>query len=166
MNDDTRNSVRPNPIIFLDIDGVLNRTKHATHIRLDDDLMVKFKRLVLETNACIVLSTFWRYFQDYISYILDRHGIPKEKVIGSTPGYNRSMFGRNAADEGEYKCRAEEIRAWLKENPGHDERFVILDDRLSAVDDTFFLKDRFVFCDTERGLTDDDVDKAISILSS
>jgi histidinol phosphatase-like enzyme len=26
------------PVIFLDIDGVLNRTKAATHIRLDDDV--------------------------------------------------------------------------------------------------------------------------------
>ena len=76
------------------------------------------------------------------------------------------MIGRKAADEGEYTCRAEEIRAWLKANPGYDEKFVILDDRPTAVDDTVFLKERFVFCDTERGLTDDDVDKAISILNS
>ena len=30
-------------MIFLDIDGVLNRTKSATHIRLDDDLISLLK---------------------------------------------------------------------------------------------------------------------------
>ena len=30
-------------VIFLDIDGVLNRTRAATHIRLDDDLMPLLK---------------------------------------------------------------------------------------------------------------------------
>ena len=30
-------------VIFLDIDGVLNRTRAATHIRLDEDLMLLLK---------------------------------------------------------------------------------------------------------------------------
>ena len=46
------------PVIFLDIDGVLNRTKHNTHIRLDADLVACLKRLMDATGAVIVLSTF------------------------------------------------------------------------------------------------------------
>ena len=33
------------PVIFLDIDGVLNRTRAATHIRLDDDLVMRLSRV-------------------------------------------------------------------------------------------------------------------------
>jgi hypothetical protein len=38
-------------VIFLDIDGVLNRTRAATHIRLDEDLMLLLKERKLSTFA-------------------------------------------------------------------------------------------------------------------
>lgn len=172
---------QPPPIIFLDIDGVLNRTKHATHIRLDDDLVELLKKLVDRTGASIVLTTFWRHFREYIAYVLDRHGIPASLIIGSTPGrghlkINNSenvedvnaddvMLGRTAEDEAEYTCRAEEIRAWLAANPGHD-RYVILDDRPSAAaEDDEAQSGRFVLCVTSQGLTEDDVEKATAILT-
>ena len=151
------------PIIFLDIDGVLNRTKQATHIRLDSSLMEIFRELVDRTDALIVLSTFWRHFVEYISYILERHGIAAEKVIGATPGCNRSMAGRTPSDEREYTCRAEEIKAWLRSHPQY-ENFVILDDRPSAADSS--LQERFILCQTDRGLTQENVEQAIRILSS
>ena len=75
------------------------------------------------------------------------------------------MLGRSSEDESEYTSRAEEIRAWLKAHPGHD-RFVILDDRPSAANDDSLLQDHFVLCNTAKGLTQEDVDNAIEILSS
>ena len=181
-------SSQQQPIIFLDIDGVLNRTKHATHIRLDPELVARLKRVVETTNATIVLSTFWRYFHDYIAYILDRHGIAASRIIGRTPGTNdtTTMLGRHADDEHEYTCRAEEIKAWLKnnncqscydkndddnKNDNNEEEpststtnFVILDDRRTAVGNDAFLQDHFVLCNTATGLSDADVAKAILIL--
>jgi hypothetical protein len=143
----------------------LNRTKHATHIRLDEGLVDRLRCLVNQTDADIVLTTFWRHFHEYIAYILDRHGIAVERIIGATPGYNKSMVGRKATDDKEYTSRAEEIRAWLEENcKNPDQRFVILDDRPSAADDTPYLQDRFVQCQTSQGLTDQDVEKALTIL--
>jgi hypothetical protein len=131
---------------------------------LDRELVDRFRRLVLETDARIVLSTFWRHFQDYISYTLERHGIEGRRVIGATPGFNRSMVGRTAIDKQEYSSRAQEIRAWLEENPRYQSSFLILDDRPSASDDTPFMNRRFVQSQTHLGLTEEDVDRAILIL--
>lgn len=120
----------------------------------------------MNTDACIVLSTFWRHFRDYISYVLDRHGIPPDRIIGSTPGYNKSMVGRKATDEQEYSSRADEILSWIQTNRGQDyKHFVILDDRPSAADNSPYLQDRFVQCQTSLGLTYEDVTKAIAILN-
>mmetsp|Transcript_36414 Transcript_36414/g.88181 ORF Transcript_36414/g.88181 Transcript_36414/m.88181 type:complete len:98 (+) Transcript_36414:360-653(+) len=94
------------------------------------------------------------------------------------------MIGRKASDDQEYSSRAEEIRAWLKEYQlqmvntskaidGDQEntsvefqqvRFVILDDRPSAADDTEFMQSRFIHCDSTQGITEEDVDRAIRIL--
>jgi len=78
--------------------------------------------------------------------------------------------------------RAEEIRAWLKEyyqlvmgshnkasggdcqdtlTEEHGVRFVILDDRLTAADDSEFMQRRFVHCDTTQGINEENVDRAI-----
>lgn len=180
-NDD-RNVLRP--VIFLDIDGVLNRTKHCTHIRLDSDLVSRLRRLVESTDADLVLSTFWRHFREYIAYILHRHGIDASRIIDSTPGRGHArkvksvegsfmtdtMIGRSAADEEEYESRHEEIEAWLAARPERDAsggfrgRYVILDDRPSAARPGTELYECFVRTSTEKGLTDEDVDAAIKIL--
>ena len=59
-------------VIFLDIDGVLNRTSGATHIRLDQDLVSRLRTIVARSGCRIVLSTFWRGFDTYVRYILHR----------------------------------------------------------------------------------------------
>ena len=72
----SRRQVRPSrPVIFLDIDGVLNTTMHNTQIRVDRDLVSRLDDIVRRTDASIVYTTFWRHFHEYISYVLHRHGI-------------------------------------------------------------------------------------------
>ncbi|KAL7529678.1 hypothetical protein ACHAWF_003083 [Thalassiosira exigua] len=65
----------PRPVIFLDIDGVLNTTKHNAQIHFEPRLLKRLKGIVEMTDALIVLSTFWRHFHEYITYVLHRHGI-------------------------------------------------------------------------------------------
>ena len=146
-------------VLFLDIDGVLNTTRSATHIRLDEERVLRLKRVLDQTGAYIVLSTFWRNFDDYIAYILSRYGV-KERVIGATPGatHHSKKSERSSADEAEYASRASEIHAWLREHPVSS--YVILDDRLTAS----LSKERFVHTKTALGLTDADADEAIRIL--
>ena len=160
------------PVIFLDLDGVVNRTRAATHIRLDDDLMARLRDLVAETGAVLVLSTFWRPFLTYVQYILHRYGIPAECVIGRTPGVceatsyaNGSMgtqlFSESAFDDTQYANRAAEIHAWLSAHPKVT-RYVVLDDRASASDAR--LAPRFVQCDSTVGLTDADAARCRELL--
>ena len=136
----SKNNHSPRPIIFLDIDGVLNFTKHNKQIQFEATHLKRLKTIVETTNALIVLSTFWRHFHEYITYVLHRHGIDVASCmlplpIGATRGkqttkkflhYHRlkqegahsseeeSMIGRSAEDDAEYSSRADEIEAWLK----------------------------------------------------
>lgn len=149
-------------VVFLDIDGVLNRTRHATHVRVDPDLVDRLRRLVLQTDALIVLSTFWRHFEEYIKYVLNRHGIPAERVIGRTPGTSdASSLSATAEDQTKYADRAAEIHAWLCEHPVVS-KFVILDDRPTAADEA--LAPYFVQTDAGFGLTESDLTRCFALL--
>eukprot|EP00908_Phaeocystis_cordata_P017280 Transcript_28605.p1 GENE.Transcript_28605~~Transcript_28605.p1 ORF type:complete len:233 (+),score=58.42 Transcript_28605:80-778(+) len=152
-------------VLFLDIDGVLNRTHGATHIRLDDDCVARLRTIVQRSRCSIVLSTFWRGFEAYVKYILHRQGIDSSLVIGRTPGTtdgDRFDAESSAFDAQQYANRAAEIRSWLQANPSVT-RFVILDDRPSASDEG--LAAHFVQTQSDRGLTDADVQAALAILA-
>ena len=156
--------LRSPPIIFLDIDGVLNRTVKNTHIRLDADLVARLRRLCERTGAVIVLSTFWREFAGYIEYILRRHGVAAP-VVGRTPGQAGTP---SLAHEKPFASRAAEIEAYLAAQASGrpsepPPRFVILDDRPDAgASDA--LRRHFVRTDPAVGLTDADVDAAVGIV--
>jgi hypothetical protein len=108
------------PIIFLDIDGVLNCKRTPNPRRLpyivDPPLLEMFKRLVQRTNAEVVLSSTWRY--DPAGLFSAKHwGIPFIDVIPDMPD----------------KPRRDEIMAWLK---AHSDvgRFAVLDDEDDELD--------------------------------
>lgn len=62
-------------LIFLDVDGVLNRTSRSTHIHVEDQLMLNLSSLIERTSCRIVWSTFWRGFRKYLDYVLFRFEI-------------------------------------------------------------------------------------------
>lgn len=114
-------------VLFLDIDGVLNRSSHSTHMRLDDDLVERLRVLVINTGCSIVLTSFWRHHIAYIRCVLHRSGLPAESVIAHTPGISgSSMLLPEYCDEPQYENRVEEIRAWRERHP-HVTRFAVLD---------------------------------------
>jgi len=154
------------PVIFLDIDGVLNRTRTSAQICMDEDLIGRLRQLVETTNAVIVLSTFWRPFETYIKYVLHRHHISADIVIGCTPGKSNAatlLLSNNPADAQQYAGRASEIHAWLSEHP-NVQQYCIIDDRSAASDDT--LAAHFVQTDSNEGLTEDDVERCRLVLMS
>lgn len=170
MADDCRDPSLSSSVIFLDIDGVLNRTREAKLVCFEEDLIARFKSLLKSVPAAsIVLSTFWRPFLPYVAYVLHRHGIDARRIVGRTPGCSPAIRScpflsvetsiLNDADE---PSRAHEIRKWLVDHP-HVRQFVIIDDRESAADEG--LLSHFVHTDTRLGLTDRDVAKAIAILT-
>lgn len=69
------------PILFLDIDGVLNTTKHAPQIHFETVFLKRLKHILETTKARVVLTTFWRHFHEYITYVLHRHGIDADCVL-------------------------------------------------------------------------------------
>lgn len=151
------------PVVFLDIDGVLNRTHGATHIRLDEDLVAGLRTIVQQSGCSIVLSTFWRGFESYVKYILGRQGIDPALFIGRTPGKADGVDSSSSAfDEKQYVNRAAEIRAWLAANPDVT-RFAILDDRPTASDEG--LAPHFIQTRSDCGLTDADVQAALAVLA-
>lgn len=63
-------------VIFCDIDGVLNEDTTPTRTKsrvifIDEEKLLRLKRIVDATGAKIVLSSTWRYDRDNPSYNAD-----------------------------------------------------------------------------------------------
>mmetsp|Transcript_6754 Transcript_6754/g.9452 ORF Transcript_6754/g.9452 Transcript_6754/m.9452 type:complete len:257 (+) Transcript_6754:120-890(+) len=145
-------------IIFLDIDGVLNRTERAKQIILDEDLCLRLQDLCERTgNVRIVLTTFWRQFAPYISYIFLRLGVTAAPVIGVTPG------STTRSNKSPRRTRAEEIAEYIETSAQEHIPYVILDDRRDAATTSDQIA-RFVRTDHSIGLTEENVNQAARIL--
>lgn len=151
-------------VVFLDIDGVLNRSDyrremmkkgHISVILQQDNLSV-LKRIVDATDASIVLVSSWRKFWrregsidragQQIEQALDEYGL---FIIDKTPVLQKGS-------------RSDEVELWLK-NKRYIDQFVILDDN----DFTWSrkLRSHWVECPNSTGLTDQLADTAINVLN-
>ena len=109
-----------------------------------------------------MLSTFWRDFLDYVTFVFSRMDLPAP--IGRTAG---------SPHLAEYKARkvarAVEIQDYLQAHP-QITRFVILDDmplgpdELMATEPYASLVPHIVRTNGTTGLTDDDVARAVEVL--
>ncbi len=163
-------------IIFLDIDGVLNSRdwfstdtykvaaeglssaelmliRHDLHI--DPIAVSLLNDLVDKSGADIVLSSTWRqkYDPEAMTSMLAGRGF-KFKVVDRTP----ALFGKFNSSR---IPRGKEIAAYLRSLQEQPEAFVILDDN----DDMLHLKKFLVLTTKKHGLTQEDVGKALKILS-
>lgn len=156
-----------NPILFLDVDGVLNSNRwfsseegrkrefvddwRETHI--DPDAVAQLNRIVTETRCDIILSSTWRngYSLGSTLRCFRRKGISEESwnaIVGKTPNLNTP--------------RGREIKAWLDENHRADSVFVILDDDGDMEDLIPYL----VLTNANEGLTREIADVVIERLKS
>lgn len=153
------------PIIFLDIDGVLNgfsRWKDYCTPRepgdnssdfswmLDPELVARMRDTVHACGADIVLSSTWRiqFSLDEITDMLARRGWPNAPVISKT---------RVLTDDCQCQ-RGEEIRAWMDLH-GEGRPFVIVDD-----DANMLPHQPFVHTDGQIGFSVADRDRLLAIL--
>ncbi len=149
------------PLIFLDMDGVLNghdydpSAKSNTILRSCVD---RLNRVLEETDARIVLSSAWRYMLigkamslRGFDYLLRTHGVIADRLIGAT-----------CADE-EVRERGWQIQTWRRL---HDHRgpYVVIDDMDLHIKPLH--GDRFVQPNGQVGLSDDDASRAIELLKS
>lgn len=121
------------PLIFLDIDGVLNRTATAPQIHLEQDKVDRLRTVLESSGADVVLSTYWRAFDGYIAYTLGRMGCLGERVVGKTPG-NPHLLDSVAHDNNVKTTRIKEIAAYMEERFGPEDGagwppFAIVDDK-------------------------------------
>lgn len=100
-------------VIFLDIDGVLNRADRKpseTARVVERDLLARFKALVRASKATVVLASTWRHNSEGLQDAR-RLGIPFDHVLPDLRPQSRGA----------------EIEAWLNAHASTD-RFAIIDD--------------------------------------
>jgi hypothetical protein len=155
------------PILFLDVDGVLNGHRdYGTGGALIRPECARRLQLVLDvTDAAVVLSSAWRYqvllgavTLRGFEHMLRTHGI-RARVVGTTDrdGGDTQQEFNGATGPAE---RVAQIRRWLAAHPEVTRWAVVDDARLSVADPTLPI----VETDGERGLSDRDADALIALL--
>lgn len=176
-----------NKILFLDCDGVLNRTPTRDELSgenrngmskvefenaaygLNSILVANLKRIVDVTDCKIVASTSWRYFDDHPVV-----GDDWRATLASMIGKDKSIFIGNTPDlsicggwqSGSYtRRRGNEIKMWLNDNvePGTT-RYCVVDDETSDIVGVI-PDNRIVKTNPDIGLTDEDATRIIVILN-
>lgn len=113
---------RPVSVLFLDVDGVLNRCGKSAQ-GLETDKCEMLARIVAAANPVIVVSSTWRISDRSMERLKKLFIEIGARFGGITPYHNdRTEGGLYIA-----KARGNEIQEWMDEN-GTPERFVILDD--------------------------------------
>ena len=109
-------------ILFLDVDGVLNRCGKSGQ-GLEEDKVVLLQTIVNETDCEIVLSSTWRKTEHQRERIetMCRQRLSKE-LLDATPVFDLKIGQLWAASP-----RWKEIQHWLNRQVGI-ESFVIVDD--------------------------------------
>ena len=151
------------PIIFLDIDGVLNhetfyiKRGKNTHLKFPHSQICSYSishlnNITNKTGAQIVISSVWRGGRtlEELKEIFETVGATGE-IIGFTPKGCCNCF------------RGNEIFKWQKDNNRcpHTSKFVILDDDSDML---YWQKDNFIHIRNKFGLTYEDSQNAVKIL--
>ena len=141
-------------IVFLDIDGVMNSersmaeaNKNGETEKLDmhfhKESVEALRRILKEGEAKIVISSSWRNDMHKVYKAFRMNDLDMDKVIGHT---TKSLV-----------TRGKEIEDYLNRHEYNN--FVILDD------DTDIHLGSFVHIDRQKGLTQEDADKAVGYLN-
>jgi hypothetical protein len=145
-------------ILFLDIDGVLNRggfSAEAQSSSLEAAAVARLNRILADSGARLVLSSSWRYLildgsltVGGFDYLLRTHGV----TLGA-------LLGHTCADE-EIPERGAQILRWLEDH-GPVEQWAAVDDHPLRLGDQDW---RQVRTDPTLGLSDADADALVAIL--
>jgi len=148
------------PVVFLDIDGVLNSTQF---FKMEDTYPKSNPRSQLDSEAIsylneiadwnFVLSSTWRKFYDKseMNNMLDDMGF-KGTIIDYTPDLNWQG-----------SIRGNEIMVWMRENNlGDSKKYVIFDDDSDIL---YWQRNNFVHVDNHFGLGPNHVWRAKNILN-
>eukprot|EP00931_Biecheleriopsis_adriatica_P087716 TRINITY_DN62148_c0_g1_i1.p1 TRINITY_DN62148_c0_g1~~TRINITY_DN62148_c0_g1_i1.p1 ORF type:complete len:323 (+),score=53.99 TRINITY_DN62148_c0_g1_i1:58-969(+) len=145
----------PLKAVFLDVDGVLNFG--SAMMGLEIACVKRLAHLVQETEACIVLSSSWRWCEasklELVNALVSA-GLSEECLVGQTP---------DISDGDMCAQRASEICAWLEAEPCIG-NWVVLDDMDLTC--AAKLEGHFVHTAMQHGLSDNDALEAFRILNT
>jgi len=139
-------------VLFLDIDGVLNRydmfAGRCSREIISDEMVARINRVVKETGCSVVVSSSWRLIMslDELSLLLEEHGFLSEVIIDRTPHIDR---------------RDNEILVWLRDHKDVT-KFAVVDDEASDLTD---VKDQLVRTSFDTGILDEHADQLIEMLT-
>ena len=162
-------------VIFLDIDGVLNTGWWYTQMdrntpkdkygyAFDPNAVANLKKIIDETGADIVISSSWKSFGfSELEDMWQDRGLPG-KLIGITPNSVSDEMLLNAdLDHMElFSIRGMEIKEWLTKHGKRVSQYAIIDDMNNMLPEQ---QPYFIQTNSEVGITDEDAERAISILS-
>jgi hypothetical protein len=161
------------PLLFLDIDGVLNCETNLmnsdTPMVMDGVFVNRLAEIIKQTCCKVVISSTWRHFglgPDSQFQIALKKASPEsfdvimESIIGITP-CKMSFIPRDA-----------EIKMWFEyyfweDGLEHKGKWVVLDDNNLSGEDDYFCKDHFVkteFRGDSAGLNEDKMNEIIQRL--
>ncbi len=144
------------PIVFLDIDGVLNNTEWdrttSDDRSFDPISLLALSQILSKSGADVIISSSWRKSVEdsFLAALIESQGCPIN-VVGHTP----LTFGMH---------RGNEIGIWLDEN-GVDRdtgNYLIIDDDTNIGDS--LAKHWVQTCEYEGGLRLEHVEAALAIL--
>jgi Swiss Army Knife RNA repair-like protein len=148
-------------ILFLDIDGVVNSeetfaTGEARGIcGINSYLAFLVGRILLETNAKLVLSSSWRYSEWGCEEVEKYVG----KIYSKTHTYDKDEGETQFVDKAR---RGHEIQAWLDSHP-EVEKYAILDDDADMLPSQ---QANFFQTSQKTGITKEQAEKIIEHLTS
>lgn len=149
------------PVLFLDVDGVLNHRGCFLPSRqggpLDHDAIKRLQRVVAETHCRIVLSSTWRKLKIHVEHLRFSGGFPNAHEDWRTS--ELPVEFQNGLIVAMHQ-RGEEIAEWLSRHP-EVTRYAIVDDDGDMLPEQrpFFVQTCF-----DHGLLDSHADRLISIL--
>ena len=154
-------------VLFLDIDGPIRHEEFFKKnmleltagnpdglLRFDDCAIDNLNHIVEKTGAKVVISSSWRIGMELgdLQNLFACNGFIGE-VIGVTPIYLESYTHEIS--------RGKEIADWIKKNPV--DNYCIIDDSNDVLEEQ---EAHFVLVDDKHGITEDDAEKAVQILST
>lgn len=153
-------------VIFLDIDGVLNNCKTSSktpdgYIGIGNTLLKRLSNIVKATNARIVLSSTWKSEWDKNETLCTNDG---KYMVNKFRQLGLLIFDKIEDVDGSLCMRGASIMKYLKSRNDIEDWVVIDDDEFDFAKYPDIM-DRFVHTDNEKGLTDENVSQAISLLS-
>jgi len=166
------------PIIFLDVDGVLNNEEFFKN-RLTSSssdswskryicpiLLGRLNNIIIETFARVVFSSSHRFNWETEKEMIEN--LKEAGVVGDIIGRTPRLRFDSELDYKYSVPRGCEIKAWIELNKGilgdkvSKFKYVILDDDSDML---YWQRNNFVQTDGQLGLTEENVKQAIKILN-